>query len=182
MRSVVFTCVLLASDCGDTCPTAGPCPDGGTDGSTGGPSYPATLVHTDAFGTATAVDGTVSVVLDPMGRESKLTEIAVSQPVVMVVDQREVSLITGYPLGTTVELTSIGLLSSIPLDLDGAGTGRIAAGVPLVLDVTVTEPRDLAVRETLYAELPWDLVVTATERGFSVDPWSDGFGGRLEVR
>ncbi|MEZ4237595.1 MAG: hypothetical protein R3F59_15895 [Myxococcota bacterium] len=100
----------------------------------------------------------------------------------MRVDSRTAILMTGYPVGTVVTVDTVIFDETIPLDLDVDGVGRVAAGAPLRFVGTVTEPHAAPVDTSFRTELPWDLVVTATEDTFRVDPWSDGYGGTFEVR
>jgi hypothetical protein len=177
---MMFCGVLsVLAACDGPCPTAGCDTGGSTGGDVGGTSFPVTLVHTDAAGGVQSAKGAVWVAID--AQEARILRIELTDPVVVAVEDRELSLLTGYPVGTTVEVTTVRLPSSVPFPLDKTGTGTVDAGAPLVLDVVATEPRDERVGGTRYAFLPWALTVTI-DTGLAVAPWSDGFGGTFELR
>ncbi|MEZ4237727.1 MAG: hypothetical protein R3F59_16575 [Myxococcota bacterium] len=198
MKMALMAALLVAGECTDPCPTQGDCPPGGTTGggSTGGGDpndtdpgpggssgtdgapYDGTIDHFDAAGSGESARGTVWVTSDRTG--DAITDLSLPVPVRLTIDDLGSSLASGYPVGTTLEITDIDL--GEPVALDRTGYGRVAAGLPVTVDVTVTEPRAASVRETVQARLPWDLEVSVARGRVSIPTWSDGDGGTFEVR
>jgi hypothetical protein len=139
------------------------------------------LNYTSLTGATLGGIGTLSYTLDTPGRAGRtgtLWSVELDSTLAFATTPRDLSSWMGFAEGTTISVRSARLTHPVPFTLDSRNQTTLKAEtVSLVANVEITEPGKSASRRDLYAELPFTLVVTATDTGLSIAPASDRLGG-----
>lgn len=193
----LFAAVALADapdDVGPGCigPGSGPTDDDPPGGGTGGqddqvddPTLPndfqaLQLDHSWLFDHPIA--GVVEYEHDPATDTLVLLGLTLDRGATALIDDKVASALTGWPLGSEVDVNDVRMVGGGAAPLDARGQGVVGAGLLLELDLTVVEPHSRGVDGAYHLKVPWDLPLTYDGRTLAFEAVDDGIGGVFTLR